>query len=66
MWSSSKAVFAALLLTVASPAAVAQDLRALEVQGQRGQTQEQARRDRYECHNWAVEQSGEALPAANP
>jgi uncharacterized protein YcfJ len=40
-------------------------LRALEVQGQRGQSQEQTRRDRYECHNWAVAETGEA-PAAPP
>ena len=26
----------------------------------RGQTAEQTRRDRYECHNWAVEESGES------
>ena len=36
----------------------------LEVRGLRGQSAEQARRDRYECHNWAVAQSGQAPPAA--
>jgi hypothetical protein len=56
---------AALLLSFV-PARAVEDLRALEVQGQRGQSLEQTRRDRYECHNWAVEQSGEtpiAVPA---
>lgn len=64
MWSSKPAlglVFAALCL----PAAAVEDLRALEVQGQRGQSLEQTRRDRYECHNWAVEQTGET-PVAVP
>ncbi|HSC14572.1 MAG TPA: hypothetical protein VLI71_05610 [Gammaproteobacteria bacterium] len=62
MWSG-KPLLAAL--AVASlPAAAAEDLRALEVQGLRGQSVEQARRDRYECHNWAVAQTGQAPPAA--
>lgn len=30
-----------------------------------GQTAERARRDRYECHNWAVAQNG-TVPAAGP
>jgi hypothetical protein len=57
------------LLTVAALAfgagsvLAAEDLGALEVLGQRGQSLDQARRDRYECHNWAVEQTGE-LPAS--
>jgi hypothetical protein len=41
------------------------DLAALRVTPEHGQTADQARRDRYECHNWAVEQSGET-PAAAP
>jgi hypothetical protein len=53
------------LVVACLPAAAVEDLRALEVQGQRGQSLEQMRRDRYECHNWAVEQTGEA-PAAVP
>ena len=62
MWSG-KPLLAAL--AVASlPAAAAEDLRALEVHGLRGQSVEQARRDRYECHNWAVAQTGQAPPAA--
>jgi uncharacterized protein YcfJ len=64
MWSSN-AAFGALLLAACLPAAAVEELRALEVQGQRGQSLEQTRRDRYECHNWAVEQTGEA-PAAVP
>jgi uncharacterized protein YcfJ len=64
MWSS-RLVAAAALSSLALLAAAAEDLRALEVQGQRGQSLEQTRRDRYECHNWAVEQTGDA-PAAVP
>jgi len=48
-----------------SPAWAAEDLAALRVDGQRGQSVEQARRDRYECHNWAVGQSGEVPPAVS-
>jgi hypothetical protein len=61
MWSG-KPLLAVLVL--ASLPAAAEDLRALEVQGLRGQSVEQARRDRYECHNWAVAQTGQAPPAA--
>ena len=63
--SSSKFALGAVLVALALPASAAEDLRALEVQGQRGQSLEQTRRDRYECHNWAIEQSGES-PAAVP
>lgn len=62
--SSSRPLLAALVLVAALPAAAVEDLRALTVQGQRGQSAEQARRDRYECHNWAVAQAGESPPAA--
>jgi hypothetical protein len=62
--SSSKRLLAAVVLVTALPAAAVEDLRALTVAGQRGQSAEQARRDRYECHNWAVAQTGEAPPAA--
>jgi hypothetical protein len=51
-------------MLAALPAVAAEDLRALEVRGLRGQSQEQARRDRYECHNWAVAETGESPPAA--
>ena len=64
MWSSRQAL-CAVLFASCLPAAAVEDLRTLEVQGQRGQSLEQTRRDRYECHNWAVEQTGEA-PAAVP
>ena len=65
--SSGKPLDAALALMKALQAAAAEDMPALEVQGQRGQSQEQTRRDRYECHNWAVAQTGQApspVPAA--
>ncbi|HET7607823.1 MAG TPA: hypothetical protein VFL84_04040 [Gammaproteobacteria bacterium] len=63
MWSDRAALLALVALSVL-PAAAFEDLRALEVQGLRGQSAEQARRDRYECHNWALAQSGQAPPAA--
>jgi hypothetical protein len=64
MWSSRLAA-GVLVAAACLPAAAAEDLRALEVRGQRGQSVDQTRRDRYECHNWAVEQTGET-PAAVP
>jgi uncharacterized protein YcfJ len=63
MWSS-KTTLGIVVLAVSLPAAAAEDLQALEVVGQRGQSLEQTRRDRYECHNWAVEQTGETPIAA--
>ena len=63
--SSGRLLLAALVL-VARPAVAAEDLRALEVRGLHGQSQEQARRDRYECHNWAVAQTGGQAPPAVP
>jgi hypothetical protein len=62
MWSGKPLLLA--LVVASLPAAAAEDLRALEVRGLRGQSVEQARRDRYECHNWAVAQTGQAPPAA--
>jgi len=62
MWCG-RALIVALALA-ALPAAAVEDLRALEVRGLRGQSQEQARRDRYECHNWAFAQTGQSPPAA--
>ena len=64
MWSSSR--YARTLITAASAVAslsaaiAAEDLSALRVDPQRGQSADQLRRDRYECHNWAVEQTGQA------
>ena len=63
--SSGRLLLASLVL-VALPAAAAEDLRTLDVRGLRGQSQDQARRDRYECHNWAVAQTGGQAPPAAP
>jgi outer membrane lipoprotein SlyB len=52
-----------LALITATAAAV--DLSQLQVTPQRGQSADQLRRDRYECHNWAVEQTGE-VPSTTP
>ena len=65
MWSSKPAL-GLVVVAWCCPAAAVEDLGALEVVGQRGQSLEQTRRDRYECHNWAVEQTGESPPAAVP
>jgi hypothetical protein len=72
MWSSERlrrpAVTLAGVLTsfvVIGPALAAVDLAALQVQPQRGQSADQARRDRYECHNWAIDQTG-VIPLAAP
>jgi hypothetical protein len=51
-------------LVVATPALAAEDMRALQVEGLRSQSAEQMRRDRYECHNWAVEETGQTPVAA--
>jgi hypothetical protein len=67
--NSVRVLGAAALVVLCAPAAAVEDLRALEVVGQRGQSLEQTRRDRYECHNWSVAQTGEtplAAPAAEP
>jgi hypothetical protein len=71
MWSGEpvgRAARAAVAIAVAAAfcaAAGAVDLSQLQVTPQRGQSADQARRDRYECHNWAVEQSGE-VPTTTP
>jgi hypothetical protein len=57
------AIAAGLVLCATASAAI--DLSKLQVMPQHGQSADQARRDRYECHNWAVEQTGET-PSANP
>lgn len=64
--SSTLGVLLGVVLTSAlsAPANAVEDLSKLEVTPQRGQSADQARRDRYECHNWAVEQSGETPIAA--
>ena len=72
MWSSDnrtraawRAIAIAGGLGLCANASAAIDLSKLEVMPQHGQSADQARRDRYECHNWAVEQTGET-PSANP
>jgi hypothetical protein len=50
----------------AGGALAATDLAAVQIVPTRGQTADQARRDRYECHNWAVEQTGIAPIRTDP
>jgi hypothetical protein len=67
--SSARVLGAVAVVALCAPAVAVEDLRSLEVVGERGQSLEQARRDRYECHNWAVTETGEtplAKPAAEP
>jgi hypothetical protein len=52
-------IAAAAAVATMSAALAAEDLTALRVEPQRGQSADQMRRDRYECHNWAVEQTGQ-------
>jgi len=63
MWSSSRytraLIAAAAAVASVGAAMAAEDLAALRVDPQRGQSADQLRRDRYECHNWAVEQTGQ-------
>jgi uncharacterized protein YcfJ len=62
--SRTYALIAAGSVAASSAALAVEDLGALEVLGQRDQTVEQMRRDRYECHHWAVAQTGETPVAA--
>lgn len=68
MWSSSRytraLITAAAAVASVGAAMAAEDLAALRVEPQRGQSADQMRRDRYECHNWAVEQTGQQPVAA--
>lgn len=62
--SSSSRYARALIAAAAAVATVgaalaAEDLAALRVEPERGQSADQLRRDRYECHTWAVEQTGQ-------
>jgi hypothetical protein len=70
MSSGSAASRAASLLlagvVLGLPAEAAVDLAKLQVTPQRGQSADQVRRDRYECHNWAVAQTGGQVPSAAP
>ena len=45
-------------LGLATPVIAQVDLAALKITPHRGQSADQLRRDRYECHNWAIEQTG--------
>jgi hypothetical protein len=72
MWSgerfrraAGRGVVVAAGFALCGAAGAAIDLSHLQVTPQRGQSADQARRDRYECHNWAVEQSGE-VPTVTP
>jgi hypothetical protein len=66
---SSRSVILATALVVAVPAARAQDMY---IYPTRGQSQQQQDRDRYQCHGWAVQQTGfdpsstSARPVAAP
>lgn len=62
--NSRTALLAATLavLAVTNPVHATTPLEAIVVTPQDGQTSDRARRDRYECHNWAVEQTG-VVPA---
>lgn len=48
-------LLSAIVLAVATPPAAAQDLM---IYPKQGQTPDQQSKDRYECHTWAVQQSG--------
>jgi hypothetical protein len=62
--SPGRVLGAVAIVAFCTPALAVEDLRSLEVVGQRAQSPEQARRDRYECHNWSVSQTGETPLAA--
>jgi hypothetical protein len=71
MWSGeplahagSRALAIAVGLALCATAG-AVDLSKLQVTPQHDQSADQLRRDRYECHNWAVEQTGE-VPVSTP
>lgn len=59
-------LFGVLSAAAAVGAIAATDLASLEVVPTRSQSPDQARRDRYECHNWAVEQTGSAPARVDP
>jgi hypothetical protein len=56
----------ALSAVVGGTAHAATDLATVRAVPTRGQSPDQARRDRYECHNWAVEQTGTAPRRIDP
>lgn len=72
MWSGEplaraawRAVAIAAGVTLCATAGATIDLSKLQVTPQRDQSADQMRRDRYECHSWAVEQTGE-VPTSTP
>ena len=52
--------------SISGAALAATDLASVQVVPTRGQSPDQARRDRYECHNWAVDQTGSAPLRVDP
>jgi hypothetical protein len=64
--SLPRVAISAVVAFAAGGASAATDLASLEVVPTRGQSPDQARRDRYECHNWAVEQTGSAPVRVDP
>jgi gas vesicle protein len=60
------AVLVGVLSVALGSASAATDLASIQVVPTRGQSPDQARRDRYECHNWAVEQTGSAPVRVDP
>jgi len=52
-------------ILVIGGAASAAGLESIVVIPQNGQTEDKARRDRYECHNWAIAQTG-TVPGSPP
>lgn len=66
MWLSRPSLVAmgASLLVMSQSALAAADLATLEIVPQRGQSADELRRDRYECHNWAIDETGSAPAAA--
>ena len=64
--SLPRVAIAASVALAAGGAFAATDLASVQVVPTRGQSAEQTRRDRYECHNWAVEQTGSAPVRVDP
>jgi hypothetical protein len=64
--SLPRVAISAVVAFAAGGASAATDLASLEVVPTRGQSPDQARRDRYECHNWAVEQTGSTPVRVDP
>jgi hypothetical protein len=61
-WQAAALAIAGAAGLAWTQAGAAVDLATLKVVPERGQSADQARRDRYECHNWAVEQTGGVVP----